>query len=231
MTTPKDFDNTVQATCPDCGKRHPIAKIVLPHGCIVEKAFCPECDTKRKRQEREALRCQKQQRLEAVWQSVCPPLYRMTDPARLPQDKLADVLSWEYGAKGLLLIGPTGGGKTRAGYLLLRRLLEEGRRIRAFDCVAFGHEVGRQFRGGTGEDFTDALAKAEIVFLDDVGKIPFTERAEAELFALIERRTANLLPIIATLNMTGENLEAKTSQDRGAPMVRRLREFCQTIVF
>lgn len=231
MTTPKGSDDTVQATCPDCGKKHPIAKIVLPHGRLVEEALCPDCAAERKRQEREALRRQEQERIESIWQSFCPPLYRITDPARLPQDKLADVLSWEYGSEGLLLIGPSGGGKTRAGYLLLRRLLEEGRKIRAFDCAAFGHEVGRKFRDGTGEDFTDKLAKMEIVFLDDVGKIPFTERAEAELFALIERRTANLLPIIATLNMTGENLEAKTSQDRGAPMVRRLREFCRTIVF
>ena len=149
----------------------------------------------------------------------------------MPEDKLAEVLAWQYGPGGLLLIGPTATGKTRAAYLLLLRLLDEGRSIRAFDCVRFGHECGRRFRDGGGEDWTDALAKAELVFLDDVGKMPFTERAEAELFALVERRCANELPIIATTNMIGADLEAKASADRGAPLARRLREFCQVIVF
>ena len=52
-----------------------------------------------------------------------------------------------------------------------------------------------------------------------------------ELFALIERRTAHLLPIIATTNMVGADLETRSPRDCGGAMVRRLREFCEAIVF
>ncbi len=231
MTTQTDSENKTLATCPECQKEHWIETITFPSGKVIDKALCPECLAEQKRQEQEETQHRKQAQLKERWQEICPPLYRQTDPARLPQDKLAEVLGWEYGPKGLFLIGPTGSGKTRAAYLLLRRLLEQDRRIISFDCAAFGHEVATRFRNGTGEDWAKNLAKVEIVFLDDMGKIPFTERAEAELFTLIERRPANLLPIIVTSNMTGRDMETKASNDRGAPMVRRLREFCHVIVF
>ena len=49
----------------------------------------------------------------ARWLKLCPPDYQETDPARISCEKRARVLSWTYGRKGLLLVGPTRGGKTR----------------------------------------------------------------------------------------------------------------------
>ena len=237
LTTPKASDTTL-ATCPRCHNQHPMPVIRLIGGHVVDKAICPDCaENEEHQQEARVARWKWEEEhkhelaKERAWESICPPLYRLTDPARLPQDKVAAVLAWQYGPEGLLLIGPTATGKTRAVYLLLKQLFDAGRQITAFDCAAFGHECSRRFRDGTGEDWADDLAQRQVVFLDDVGKNPFTERVEAELFALVERRTANLLPIIATLNMTGEQLQAKTSQDRGAAMVRRLREFSKVILF
>jgi DNA polymerase III delta prime subunit len=188
----------------------------------------------KRRQQREAEAAQERRRQrENRWQWLCPPLYRETDPARLPPVPLAEVMAWQYGPQGLLLIGPTGAGKTRAAYLLLRRLLDEdeSRRIIAFGCLDFGHEAARRFREATGETWVAGVARADVVFFDDFGKEPLTERVEAELFGLIEYRTAHHLPILATSNLTGAALEAKASADRGGPMVRRLREFCRVAVF
>jgi DNA replication protein DnaC len=70
-----------------------------------------------------------------------------------------------------------------------------------------------------------------LIYFDDLGKLKLTERAEAELFGLIERRCANGCPIIATTNDTGETLSSRMTDNRGEAMVRRLREFCETIRF
>jgi DNA replication protein DnaC len=75
------------------------------------------------------------------------------------------------------------------------------------------------------------LYSAPVVFLDDVGKCRLTERGEAELFGLVENRTANGKPIIATTNFVGDSLANTMRGETGQPLVRRLREFCDCIAF
>ena len=65
--------------------------------------------------------------------------------------------------------------------------------------------------------------------LDDLGKAKLTERAEAELFGLVEHRIANLKPLIVTTNFVGDKLSDKLSEDRATPLVRRLREFNECV--
>ncbi len=166
--------------------------------------------------------------------AICPPLYRFSDRERLPcgLDKLQQALAWQYGERGLLLHGPTGNGKTRVAWLLLRRLHFAGHGIIAFDAVSFSHEVARHFGpNGDGYGWARKIYTAPIVFLDDVGKCRLTERGEAELFGLVETRTANGKPIIATTNLVGDTLANAMRQDTGTPLARRLREFCECIAF
>ena len=216
--------------CPKCRKLHDVTGLGR-WANLTRNALCPACEVLEAAERRlDAEQAWKAQ-VEAAWRAICPPLYAATDPARLPVEALDALLGWQWGPMGLLAIGPTGRGKTRAMWLLIHRLLDEGRTVKTFDCAAFGHECGRRFLDGTGAEWVDGLAKVETVFLDDLGKVPMTERVEAELFALIERRTANMLPILASSNLVGRDFEGKASADRGAPMVRRLREFCRVVVF
>lgn len=228
----------IRDKCRVCGESFTTPFIKCPlSGDTWASRTCPKCETEETKAERARFLAQFEvERAEVarrLWLRVCPHLYQGTDPSRLPQRPLAEVLAWQYGPEGLLLRGATGTGKTRAAYLLLKRLvLDEMRIVSAFDTLAFDHECVQRFRSEDGgEDWVDALAKVDVVFLDDFGKGCFTPRVEAELFGLIERRAANMLPIIATTNMTGAELAAKVTEDRGAPMVRRLREFCKCITF
>src|SRR5262249_3555894 len=70
-----------------------------------------------------------------AWEQLCPPEYRNTIPERLPKPaKFEEVQKWQYGPKGLLLVGPTRRGKTRAAWNLLKRLyFDERRSIIAFN--------------------------------------------------------------------------------------------------
>ena len=191
--------------------------------------YCSECDEKRKRQQQEENRARELASLNHNWKLICPPIFRETDPRRLPRPKILDeILKWKFGPKGLLIHGPTSLGKSRMAWQLLRREhLEEGRQIIALDLLDLGLELSATL--GRSPDYAAELVRgycrAQILFLDDPFKARLTDRVEEILFAIITRRTDHMKPIICTLNDTGETLLSRLSEDRGAPMIRRLREF------
>lgn len=168
-----------------------------------------------------------------LFDRLCPPAYRKTEPSKLPKSQLERVLGWKPSPKGLLLTGPTGVGKTRMAWLLIEKLIRNHdiRSIKVFSCVSFGHELAKAYREDEAEDWLESVCKAKLVFFDDLGKLKLTERAEAELFGVIESRTSNELPIIATTNDTGETLADRMSDNRGPALIRRLRDFCDVITF
>ena len=173
---------------------------------------------------------------ESNFRQLCPPLYQQTDPARLPQKHLAAVTAWKYGPKGLLLVGPTGTGKTRCAWQLLRRLILSGRRVRAFDGLGWAVAVSEAFgKPDETESWLDHVCTADVLFIDDLFKGKMTEAQELAAIGVFERRTNHLLPVIVTMNSTGRMiLDRMTEQgraDRGEPLIRRMGEFCEVIRF
>lgn len=100
-----------------------------------------------------------------------------------------------------------------------------------FDSTSFGLEIVKHYRREDVDVWLEEAGTIPILFFDDFGKLKMTERAEVELFGLIERRCANELPIIVTTNDTGDTLASRMSDNRGPAMIRRLREFCEPVQF
>jgi DNA replication protein DnaC len=79
--------------------------------------------------------------------------------------------------------------------------------------------------------FIEELIRVDVLMLDDLDKAKFTERTEAELFEVIDARTAHGRPILASLNAAGDALAAMLPEHRGLPIVRRLRDYCRNVEF
>lgn len=167
------------------------------------------------------------------WNEMCPPLYSLTDRSKLPKRALAAIDAWTFGPRGMAFAGKSGAGKTRSMLLLLQRILmETGKSVAYVPSSEFSHRVSRLASDKMSEldAYLGELCKVKVLLLDDIGKGRLTDRVESELYHVIEQRTAHLLPILFTANATGNDLKTMMSADRGEPIIRRLREFCDIVV-
>jgi DNA replication protein DnaC len=201
---------------------------------IFRQRHCDACTEEKQRSEALALAAEAARRVgkiaAAKWARICPPLYQDTDRARLPQDILSLVMEWRYGPRGVVLYGETGKQKTRLMFQLLRREFEAGRKIIAFGASDFRLSAARAAMDGDAEEWIHRAATADLFYFDDLGQMKMTESSEESLLTVIEKRAGNMLPIMATTQYVGEAFTSQfTRQERGAAILRRIREFCQII--
>lgn len=168
---------------------------------------------------------------------MCPPAFLKTDVKLLPKmakDLLGDVMDWPFGPKGLLLWGKTSGtGKTRCVWLLVKRLMtHDAIPVVYFSAMGFQIEMENRYRNSLDVSaLRDSAIQAPVLFLDDIGKSPVTERSSAELFHVIDERVSRDLPILATTNETSDSLAGRLKSTHGDYIARRLRECSQQIGF
>jgi len=128
--------------------------------------------------------------------------------------------------RSLLIVGPTGTGKTHYAYGTLRAVAEAGstgwRALTAADLYA-------SLRPRTGRD-TEAefekLAKTPVLFIDDLAAAKLTEWTEEITYRLINHRYEQCLPGIFTSNVP----PAQLREALGERIASRLTEMCERLV-
>lgn len=158
-------------------------------------------------------------------------------PADCDHDEIEKVWRWKFGPRGLFIVGPTGYAKSRALYVLARRLAHEGRNVELISGVRFAVQAGGAFGepGGT-ERWLDRHANAEVWGIDDLGK-RWTPATEDAFFDILDRRTSRERPVLITCNYSGDDFrrisasrgEASIAKQMIDPMLRRLRDYCDVI--
>lgn len=181
-----------------------------------------------------------------IWRRHTPSLYVDTDPNRLPYpevSKAATDLLIDDDQPGVLLFGATGSGKTRTGYLLLRRWVESRcwhphhPDFRVIKPREIRDEAAKRAKNGTVDEFIDELVDNEILFVDDIGHGTFTPTYAETLLEIVERFTSERRILVVSTQASGPALVRQWAKDEPSKkataeaIVRRLNEFCRLVRF
>lgn len=224
----------VNQTCEDCGKEYVAltweSKLWTSGRCV------PCSDVYCKSQEDEESRGALEKRREN-FSKICPPKYQDFKRDLLPNKAAYDeVLSWDFGKKGLLLQGESEKGKTRCAWRLMYRLfMVDYINFQAITELQFSHEVAKFGKSDALTQWIKDLCNVKVLFIDDLGKSVMTDRVVSELFYLLEERMSHNRPIIATMQLGREAFIAKLSsragQDMADAIINRLISNCDIVRF
>jgi DNA replication protein DnaC len=177
----------------------------------------------------------------ARWTANCPQDMAVTDwkdtriAAHAAQH--ARIIGWVYQRTGLLASGPTGHGKSRAMWALMKRLAEEGREIRYYTAAQWFSVLQDQIKYGRDDalGWVSSVARAPIVFIDDLGQEALQaskqEWCAGWFFQFLDMRLGNALPLFITTNLDAKEIAGTSSSVRANPLVRRLLELCEPVKF
>jgi DNA replication protein DnaC len=151
---------------------------------------------------------------------------RLIEGARTAQSRTHALRPFIGNGPSLLLIGPTGVGKTHQAYGALRHIAAAGVRSQwratpAADLYA----LLRPRHGVDSETEFRKWASARLLLVDDIGAAKPSEWIEEVNYRLVNHRYENELPTLFTSNLTPKELADRL----GERVFSRLVEMCQRI--
>ena len=225
---------TRSTVCLDCGIVFDSVIIEISGIELCASKVCPFCVEVRSQTAKEEQAKREERELWDDFWSKVPPLFKDTDVTLLPDalQKLSE--GWQWGPKGLGLIGASGAGKTRAACLIARRVWPELRSLCFLKATKLTRMAADKYSDDPREkdaakQVINAAYRSKLLILDDIGKGRLTPTAEEMLFDIVDERSERGLPIIWTSNASGKQLREMLSEDRASALTRRLAEFSEIV--
>lgn len=189
---------------------------------------------------------ERERKARELWEECIPETYRKTDtqhPDFLAQSTTARISqSWLRGDQingqermlCLGIIGESGKCKSRIIAQLCKRLIWQGKHVTWINSARFQWCAQNQFNDSSSQEAKKELSRclytANLVF-DDIGSLKATEAVSDSLYAILEHRTSNGLPIMWTSNETEKEIlvSGKISEKARERSVSRLIGFSNII--
>lgn len=131
---------------------------------------------------------------------------------------------------GLLLMGPSGTGKTHLASAILKQASERGISFGLVAVVNLLDEIRKGFENKEVYDLTLRVMEKRLLVLDDLGAEKATDWVAERLYKLINHRYEQMQPTIITTNFVVEELESRMGK-QGKRIVDRVLEMCELVTF
>ena len=104
-------------------------------------------------------------------------------------------------ARNIVFVGGTGTGKTHLAIALARQVIQQGKRARFFSVVDLVNQLDAEKREGKAGRLALRLLYQDVIVLDELGYLPFSQDGGALLFHLISKLYERV-SLIVTTNLT-----------------------------
>lgn len=217
-----DFDSLLKPAgngpCPGCGDTVEFFKMF--------GKLMPECDKCRAQEINDIKFRRRQSDTLAAWKVITPKEFRQpVDPERI-HPAFIPVYNGE-GQDGCGLVGPSGGGKTRMGYSLLRHAATRGLFPYAVTAAEYRQAAANRHHNdaavrGAAISTLNAARTAQALLLDDIGKGASTGTGDEALYDLLNERRDHHRLTYWTSNGGANWLQKRLGPDHGPAIIMRL---------
>lgn len=169
---------------------------------------------------------EQRQKCITYYESKVPRRYAGARPNDLATAWARSVIANPEDTRSLLVVGPTGTGKTHYAYSVLRALAETGTTIGWAAYTAA--DLYAQLRPRTGRDSEatfEKISDTDVLFVDDLAAAKLSEWTEEVTYRLVNHRYEQCKPAIFTSNVP----PAQLRDALGERIASRLTEMCERV--